>query len=173
MEKDRVKNMVITALLIAMVYLCTNINIRTPSITGGGLVHLGMAMCVFVSIVFGKKTGAIASGIGMALFDVLSDYFLWAPFTFVISALIGYVIGLVAHKEGRVNIARCVIAIILATAIKVGGYYLTEIILYQNLLSPLASVPGNIMQMVVGALVGVPFAVAVCKGHILRVFKNA
>ena len=171
MRDSKVKELVIAALMIALVYVSTNINIRTPSITGGGLVHLGMAMCVFVSIIFGKKTGAVAGGIGMALFDVLSDYFLWAPFTLVISAAIGFTVGAIAHKDGEVKILRCVLAVLAGTVIKIAGYYLTEIILYHNMLSPVASVPGNIMQMAVGGVVGVPLAAAVCKQHLIRFVK--
>lgn len=171
MRDMKVKELVITALLIALVYISTNINIRTPSVTGGGLVHLGMAMCVFTSIVFGKKIGAVAGGLGMALFDVLSDYFLWAPFTLVISIAIGFTVGAIAYKDGEVKILRCVLSVLAGTVIKVTGYYLTEIILYHNLLSPMASIPGNVMQMVVGGVVGVPLAVVVCKQHLIRFVK--
>ncbi|WP_343342782.1 ECF transporter S component [Terrisporobacter petrolearius] len=43
------------------------------------------------------------------------------------------------------------------------GYYVTEIILYGNYVQPLASVPGNITQIVVGLIIGVPVAKVVKK----------
>lgn len=162
MRNEKVKNMVITAMLIALVYLATNINIRLPiSITGGGLVHLGMAMSIFAAIVFGKIKGAISAGIGMTLFDILSDYFLWAPFTLVISILIGYTVGAIASRKN--NILFYIIAVFAASIIKVSGYYITEVILYHSFISPINSIPGNIMQMIVGGLVAVPLAVIIKK----------
>ncbi|WP_317076466.1 ECF transporter S component [Clostridium neonatale] len=38
------------------------------------------------------------------------------------------------------------------------GYYITEVILYGNLLAPVASIPGNITQLVVGLVLGLPLA---------------
>ena len=38
------------------------------------------------------------------------------------------------------------------------GYYITEVILYGNLLTPIASIPGNITQLAVGLVLGLPLA---------------
>ena len=38
-------------------------------------------MLSVVSILFGPKKGAVAGAIGMGLFDLISGWTLWAPFT--------------------------------------------------------------------------------------------
>ena len=40
-------------------------------------------MLFIVSIIFGPKKGAIAGAVGMGLFDLVSGWTLWAPFTIV------------------------------------------------------------------------------------------
>ena len=39
-----------------------------------------------------------AGGIGMSLFDLISGWTAWAPFTLVIVAAMGYVSGLISEK---------------------------------------------------------------------------
>ena len=41
----------------------------------------------------------IAGGIGMALFDLLSGWTLWAPFTLVIVGCMGFVVGAVSYTH--------------------------------------------------------------------------
>jgi uncharacterized membrane protein len=41
----------------------------------------------------------IAGGVGMALFDLLSGWTLWAPFTLVIVGFMGWTVGAVTEKK--------------------------------------------------------------------------
>ena len=54
-----------------------------------------------MAILFGKKTGAIAGGVGMGLFDLLSGWTAWAPFTFIIVGIMGYVVGAITEKHDQ------------------------------------------------------------------------
>ena len=75
------------ALFIALTYVFTAfINIRLPITANGGLIHLGNVPLFICAIIFGKKSGAIAGGVGMGLFDLLSGWTAWAPFTLIIVA---------------------------------------------------------------------------------------
>lgn len=155
------KTIVQTALLTALVFLATSfINIRLPFLSNGGLVHLGTAMLYIVAIVFGKKKGAIAGSFGMAIFDLLSGWALWAPFTFVIRGIMGYMIGSIAwskNKEGN-NLITNIVAMILSGVWMIIGYYITEVILYGNWVAPIASIPGDITQVIVGLILALPAA---------------
>lgn len=155
------KTIVQTALLTALVFLSTSfINIRLPFLSNGGLVHLGTAMLYIVAIVFGKKKGAIAGSFGMAIFDLLSGWALWAPFTFVIRGIMGYMIGSIAwskNKEGN-NLITNIVAMILSGVWMIIGYYITEVILYGNWVAPIASIPGDITQVIVGLILALPAA---------------
>jgi uncharacterized membrane protein len=83
---------------------------------------LGYVALFPIAILYGRYLGLIAGGVGMALFDVLSGWSAWAPGTFVIVGLIGYVVGrLTTNKSGLVNI---VLAMTVGSFISIGGYFL-------------------------------------------------
>lgn len=153
--KISTKDLVLTGLLTAIVFSATMfINIRLPISINGGLIHMGNIALFLTAFLFGKKKGAIAGAFGMGLFDILSGWTAWAPFTFVIRGVMGYVIGSISHannKEG-VNALYNIIAIILGGIWMIGGYYMTEVILYGNWMTPVTSIPGNIVQIVFGCL---------------------
>lgn len=167
-EREHIRTIVLTGLMTALVFAGSRIGFHTPSITGGGYVHLGTAFMFFTAFVFGKKAGAFAGGVGMGLFDLFSEYAVWAPFTFIISLLMGYFAGKIAYSESRnLNILKCGAAFVVCTIIKVAGYYLTEVILYHNFISPLTSIPGNITQMIAGVIAGGILAAAILKQKVL------
>lgn len=148
---------VITALFIALVMVFTMfINIRLPIGANGGLIHLGNVPLFVAAMNLGKRKAAIAGGVGMALFDLIGGWTSWAPFTFVIVALMGWFSGLILEKNR--NITTYIIAVSGALALKVAGYYLAEWILYGNFLAPLASIPGNLVQVLSGAIIAYPVA---------------
>ena len=153
--KITTKDLVLTGLLTAIVFSATMfINIRLPISINGGLIHMGNIALFLTAFLFGKKKGAIAGAFGMGLFDILSGWTAWAPFTFVIRGVMGYVIGSISHannKEG-VNVLYNIIAIVLGGIWMIGGYYMTEVILYGNWMTPATSIPGNIVQIVFGCL---------------------
>ena len=149
---SQIKDLVITAVFIALTYIFTaSVNIRLPIAANGGLIHLGNVPLFIGAIVFGKKTGAICGGIGMALFDLLSGWTAWAPFTLVIVGLMGFVVGAITEKHQR--FFWNALAIAAACVIKVGGYYIAEGLLYGNWIAPLTSIPGNLVQIGVAAVI--------------------
>lgn len=142
----------LTAVMTALVYVFTAfINIRLPIAANGGLIHLGNVPLFIGAILFGKRVGAIAGGFGMALFDVLSGWTLWAPFTLVTVAAMGYIVGKIT--ENRQKPVYYILALIAALAVKIVGYYIAEAVIYQNLIIPFASIPGNIVQVTTAAII--------------------
>lgn len=89
----------------------------------------------------------------MGLFDLLSGWTLWAPFTFVIVALMGFTVGKLTEDEKHQNFKWYVIAIAAACVIKVVGYYIAEVVIYGNPFSPVTSIPGNLVQIGVAAVI--------------------
>ena len=90
-KKPDTKTMALAAVFTALTYVFTAfINIRLPITANGGLIHLGNIPLFIGAVVFGSSVGAISGGFGMALFDLLSGWTVWAPFTLVIVALMGY-----------------------------------------------------------------------------------
>lgn len=147
-----VKFITITAVFIALTYVFTAfVNIRLPIAAAGGLIHLGNVPLFICAIIFGKKSAAIAGGVGMALFDLLSGWTAWAPFTLVIVALMGYAAG--AVTQYRHGLKWDALAIAVACVIKVAGYYIAEGIIYGNWITPAASIPGNLVQIGTAAVI--------------------
>lgn len=154
-----IKTMVVYALLIALTYVTTAfVNIRLPLMGNGGLIHLGNVPLFLAAIIFGKKAGAIAGAFGMGLFDLLSGWTIWAPFTFVIVGLMGYVTGAISEKLKVRPIIANTVAIFAALVVKVAGYYFAEVILYQNWIVPVGSIPGNVLQVTAAAVIVLPLA---------------
>ena len=103
MRKTNIVDLAICAVATALVYVFTAfLIIRLPIGGEGGLIHLGNIPLFLFAILCGKKTGMIAGGIGMALFDVLSGWAIWAPFTLVIVGAMGFVVGLFGHKKPHI-----------------------------------------------------------------------
>ena len=148
----KVRDLCITAICIVLVYVFTAmVSITFPGAGDGSLMHMGNIPLFIAAILFGRKTGALAGGIGMALFDLLSPFAVWAHFTLVIVGVMGYAVGAIAEKHRAIG--WYVLAMLLACAVKVGGYYVAEAILYGNWIAPVISIPGNIIQVAVGAVV--------------------
>ena len=125
------KELVLDAMFIALTYVFTAfVNVRLPIAANGGLIHLGNVPLFICAILLGKRTGMLAGAFGMGLFDLLSGWTAWAPFTFVI-------VG----------------AIAVACVIKVVGYYIAEVIIYHNVFAPVASIPGNLVQIGTAAVI--------------------
>lgn len=152
-QSNSVRELTVNGLLIAMVFVATMfINIRLPISVNGGLIHLGNVVLFTIAILYGKKKGAIAGAFGMGLFDILSGWTAWAPFTFVIRGVMGYLIGSISHANGKrgKNPAMNFIAIFVASIWMIAGYYIAEGLLYGNWVAPATSIPGNITQLAFG-----------------------
>lgn len=153
-------NLVQYSLMIAMVFAVTYV-IQVPMPWAqGGLVHIGDIVLFAIALIFGKKKAAVAGGFGMMLFDILSSYTVWAPFTLIVRFMMGYVAGTIAfsdNAEGN-NFVKNVIAIIATLPILIGGYYIAEGIIYGNWITPVNSIPGNIGQFVIGLAGALPIA---------------
>ena len=159
---NQTKQLVYVAMGIALVFVCTAlINLRLPISANGGLVHLGNVPLFIIAILYGRRFGALTGGIGMALFDVVGGWFLWAPFTLVVVGLMGYTVGSIC--ENRRNLTAYVLALVAACLIKVVGYYGAEGIIYGNWLIPMASIPGNLVQIAVAAVIVLPIVVKLRK----------
>jgi uncharacterized membrane protein len=154
-ERSGTYHLVINALFIALTFLATwLINIRLPLVGSGGLIHLGNVPLFIAAMLFGRRTGAIAGAFGMGLYDLMSGWTAWAPFTFVIVGCMGYVVGLFAEKKPFEHSAtNNIMSIVLALIIKIIGYYFAEVILYGNWVTPLGSVPGNVLQVGVAGII--------------------
>ena len=89
---EKTNKLVLTALMVCLVLLATYI-IKIPSPFTQGYVHLGDTMIFLSVLLLGKKGGAAAAGLGSALADLLGGYAAYAPWTFLIKALMAFIMG--------------------------------------------------------------------------------
>ncbi len=141
---------IMTALVTAGTML---IQIYNPATRG--YLNFGDIMIFVSALTFGPTSGGFAGGVGSALSDALSGYGYFAPFTLVIKGLEGVTAGLISNRN---KAWRDIIAVTVAGAVMVGGYFLAEFFPLQLGWAALAEVPGNITQVVVGAVFGIPIA---------------
>lgn len=147
---------------IALVFVATAfINLRLPIAANGGLIHLGNVPLFVAAILFGKRVGFLAGALGMALFDLMGGWVAWAPFTFIIVGAIGYAVAVI-NEEGF-SYSRYLLAMLAAVIIKVTGYYIAEGLIYGNWVAPAASIPGNLVQMGVAAVIALPLVKALIR----------
>ena len=141
------------AVMSALVAVGTLI-IRIPN-PMGGYFNVGDVMIFVAALTFNPLIGGVAGGLGSAIADIIG-FPLFAIPTLVIKGLEGLLAGLIADRRG---VFRDVLAVVAAGCEMVVGYFLVELYVLQwGLGGALAEVPGNIMQIVIGGLVGIPIA---------------
>ncbi len=166
------------AILIAVTALFTYV-VRIPVAPTRGYINFGDVAIFFTAILFGPLTAFITGGVGTALADLLAGYAQWAPFSFLAHGLQGLGIGLVikAARKMRTNsdseqdelpqkpgVVSLLIAFVVGTLIMGGIYFLTGGIMV-GFAAAAAEIPGNILQNLVGILIGTPLALAVWKAY--------
>lgn len=166
MKNFKVKDLVITSLFIALVYVFTWIvKIQLPFAPNGGLIHLGNVPFFLAAIFFDKRVGMTAGALGMGLFDLTSGWVLWSPMTVISALIMGYILNKFNYKH--LKLKNLLLSFILVALVKVLVYYIGEIFILSSFVTPLASIPGNIIQITVSSVI-----VLVVLKPIEKVFKN-
>lgn len=159
-NKTSAREIVLNGVLIALVFVATYfIQIRLPFAANGGLIHMGNIALFTIAVLLGARRGAMAGAFGMALFDIVSAWTAWAPGTFVVRGVMGFIIGYIFEKGLPQKINRVVlltVAIVISSAWMVAGYYVFEALLYGDWYAPFKSITGNLTQIVIGWSVTVP-----------------
>lgn len=152
--KSHAKQIATDAMFVALTLVFTAfVNIQIPSFGGaGGLIHLGNVPLFIAAMIYGKRTGALAGALGMGLFDILSGWAAWAPCTIITCGLMGFAVGAIC--KNRKGIAAKAAAVVVALAIKLAGYFIFEgFVMGSGAAAALKSVPGNIIQIAVAAVI--------------------
>jgi len=179
MKKDiQLSNLVLTALMIAMVTVAT-ILIRIPTPATSGYINLGDGMVFFAALLLGKKRGVLAAGLGSALGDLFSGYAFWAPWTFCIKALMALTFilcmeGLFKHEKSPLKVIgiplRELFGMVCGGFVMVAGYYIAAAIIYGSWLTPIDSLLPNTLQFSVGIVVAIALSKALYKTPSRRYF---
>lgn len=153
MKSATLRKMITAAVLTALVAAGTAvISIPLPT----GYVHLGDGLVLLAGFLLGPIWGAAAAGLGSALADLFLGYALYAPGTFVVKALTAAVCALLCGALSRIvknPIIPLVGGAVAGALVMVGGYLIYESVILGVGAAAVASVPGNLTQGAVGAVV--------------------
>lgn len=153
MVQNRTKNIVLSAMLAALV--CVATMIIKIQLTPNGYINLGDGVIILAAKALGPLYAFLAAGIGSMLADLLSGFAFYAPATFIIKgimALSAYFMmkKLSGIKNGTLSV---VIASLVAELVMIVGYGIFEAVAY-GIGAALASMPGNSIQAVAGIVSG-------------------
>jgi uncharacterized membrane protein len=106
--------------------------------------------------------GAIAGGLGTAFSDALG-YPQWMLASFLVHGFQGWLLGSLAWRQ--IEWRRMLIAVVLGGIVMVGGYFVATLLMGFGLVAANVDIPANIVQALVGGLVGVPLYLAVRRAY--------
>ncbi len=147
------RKMITTALLIALVTVTTMVvNVPLPGVKG--YVNIGDSVVLMAGLIFGPVVGGLAGALGSSLADLLLGYAYWAPWTFVIKGLEGFLVGWIVLHMPKGKAASIILGTSLAALVMVIGYFFVGI-LYYGLGPALVSLPGDLLQGSVSVILSV------------------
>lgn len=156
MKRITTKDITLYGVLMAMTTVATML-IQVPTIATKGYINLGDAVVLLAGLVLGRRAGFIVGGFGSALADILLGYTWYAPITLIVKGLEGYLAGAVFEKLGQ---EKPFFATVPAGIWMAVGYFIAEVFMY-TAPAAIASLPGNLVQGLVGAFLAVVLFAAV------------
>ena len=144
-KKNATQKLVFAALLAALTCVATMI-IKIPSPLKG-YINLGDCVVLTAGWMLSPLYGFLAAGLGSALADLFSGYFVYAPATFLIKglmALAAWGIYKMLSKKTNNPVSRIISAVV-AELIMIGGYYIFEGFMY-GFEASLVNMPANAVQ---------------------------
>lgn len=164
-RKSKVTLMTIAAMMTALTTLATMF-FKIP--IGLGYIHLGDAFVILAALMLPRKYACFAAGIGAAIADIIGGFAIWAPWTLAAKAIAVLLITSIAFPERklhsnstsgnsnndiRILSGRTISAFAVAAIWSAAIYYIAEGVIYGNWQVPLAGIPFNLFQVVVGAVI--------------------
>ena len=157
MKSKKIKFMCITGVFTALVFVVTAY-LHIP--TNNGYIHIGDGIIYLAACLLPWPYAMVVGAGGAFLADCLTGFAVWAPGSVIIKAL---TVLFFTSKEDKVINLRNTLALLPATIMCVGGYYLYESLIYSNFVSPLAGIPASLTQSVASAIVYVAIGLAIDK----------
>lgn len=154
MKNKKLNKLVITALFMALTAVATAV-IQIPS-PMQGYVNAGDAIVLICGWTLGPIYGTIAGGIGSMIVDLATGYAHYAVGTLVIKGLSALTASIIFNSFGKLTEKRKfrltarITSGIAAEAVMVLGYFGYASLLLGKGLAAASSIPGNIVQGVIG-----------------------
>lgn len=163
MKNSNLKLLIRYAVLIALTTVMTMV-IHIPTIGTEGYLNLGDMVVFLAALTLGKKGGFIVGGFGSAMADLLLGYTHYVPITFIVKGLEGFIAA--SLLETKIGKGKPIIATSISGVFMALGYFVPETFMYGK--AAIASIPGNIMQGLLGAVVSVILYTALKKAKVFN-----
>ncbi len=150
-RQGRPADLAFLGLFVAFTAIATFIHIPGPY---GSYFNLGEVAIYLIALLCGPVSGAIAGALGSSLVDIGLGYSVWAPFTFIIKGVEGYIVGRLGHPP---SIPGSVAALALGGLWMIIGYGITTWYLY-SWPAVIPEVLIDIAQVFIGAIIALPLA---------------
>ena len=165
MKTQKIKLMCLAGVFTALVYVFTAY-LHIPSHTG--YTHVGDGFIYLAACLLPLPYAAFVGAVGALLADCLTGFAIWAPGSVIIKAV---AVLFFVRKSEKIITLRNALALLPASAVCIGGYYLYEAIITGNFVAPIAGIPGYITQSVLSSILFVVLGLALdkikAKYHIL------
>lgn len=155
MDDKKVKEMVYTSLLAALICVSTFI-IKIPSPVTGGYTHLGDGFIFIAVLLLGKRNGAWAGAIGAALADIIGGYSFYALPTFIIKGIMALIMGTIIERLPSMK-HKWIVGAFIGSIWQVFGYYVVGSLMVGNFISTVSEMPGNAIQSIAGIITSAAF----------------
>lgn len=166
MKNDKLKNMCLAGVFTAIIFVFTAY-LHIPSHTGythagDGFIYLAACMLPLPYAVFAGACGAL-------LADCLTGFALWAPGSVIIKAA---AVLFFSRNSKKIICIKNLTALIPASLLCIGGYYLYESLITGSFTAPLAGIPGYITQSVLSSILFILAGLALDKLQMKEKFLN-
>ncbi len=162
-QTTRLKNLVLTGLMAAMITIMTAYVAHVPVGINGGYIHFGDSLIYISAALLPAPYAMAAAAIGGGLADLLTAP-MWAPATIIIKMLITIPF---TSRAAKIVTWRNIFATVIAYLISGTGYFFAEYLLFGNVSSAfLASMSGSLIQSGGSAVFFVIFGIALDRIHI-------
>ncbi|MBR3844080.1 MAG: TIGR04002 family protein [Clostridia bacterium] len=151
MNNQNIKRMSLTGIFTALVFVITAY-LHIP--TYNGYIHVGDGFIYLAACLLPTPYAMFVGGAGALLADCLTGYAIWAPGSVIMKAV---AVLLFTSKGNKIVNLRNTLALVPATLLCAGGYYLYEALAFNGFIAALEGIPGSLTQSVAS---GILFVVA-------------
>lgn len=123
---------------------------------GPGFFNVGEIVIYTAAFLFGGIVGGLAGGVGAAAADVFLGFGMWAPITFVVKGLEGFIVGQLSGPSA----ASKAIAVALGAPFMIVGYFIAAWFLVGGPYAIGSELPMDLIQAGVGFAVAYPLSAA-------------
>ncbi len=138
--------MCMTGLFCALVFVVTAY-LHIPTVNG--YIHVGDGLIYLAACILPLPCAVFVGAGGALLADCLTGFAIWAPGSVIIKSLGA---ALFSSKSKKIITVRNLLALLPATVICIGGYYLYEALIFWNFVSPLSGLLASLTQSVASAV---------------------